>query len=649
MSKADADSPVLLLACRKIANQHLAVLLDNLFNNTDETLQEIVEKETSPDLRVRYAESMQKLRANRAAIVSGFESNFNSLYQGKSKRQAPPGDADSARLGKFSVDSLALVDDDALEEQIAVNNMIAAAMNRFQPPLRALKARYAVLLNAEEINDDECPVFPKAIKEAFGQAIRTVDLDILIKLTLYKLFDRFVLTQLGEMYKELNQYLVKSGILPDFKGTASRPRSEEYQQRHSLEHLQQELAAVTAASAGFGANVAGGGFGGGGFSAAGIPGLGAQGAGFSGAGAPGVGGGGAMGNASPIDSESLFNMLRQLLVMQQPAVHMAEHAAIHYETRDVVSALDNLQRTAPAGDFREVSEAGRGGQLRSNLVDVISQQRGDLESGAINAADSATVDLISMLFDVIFEDEDLPDRAKALIARLQIPLLKVAIIDPKLFEDKAHPARKLLNALTEAGVIAGEGGSGDGDTLYFKMESVVQSILLDFTDDVTLLGRLLEDFNIFLDAERARCKAGEQEKIQAAEARENRVRVQAAIEPAIALRVGDLVLPSKVQAMLDGPWRQVLQTIGEREKMDSEHWRQALGLVEELVWSLSHKETPQERQQTPRRIPMLVRDLRRELETNSDWSKDDTDAFFQNLEAYHLAILRGQRLKTRKE
>ena len=473
MSKADADSPVLLLACRKIANQHLAVLLDNLFNNTDETLQEIVEKETSPDLRVRYAESMQKLRANRAAIVSGFESNFNSLYQGKSKRQAPPGDADSARLGKFSVDSLALVDDDALEEQIAVNNMIAAAMNRFQPPLRALKARYAVLLNAEEINDDECPVFPKAIKEAFGQAIRTVDLDILIKLTLYKLFDRFVLTQLGEMYKELNQYLVKSGILPDFKGTASRPRSEEYQQRHSLEHLQQELAAVTAASAGFGANVAGGGFGGGGFSAAGIPGLGAQGAGFSGAGAPGVGGGGAMGNASPIDSESLFNMLRQLLVMQQPAVHMAEHAAIHYETRDVVSALDNLQRTAPAGDFREVSEAGRGGQLRSNLVDVISQQRGDLESGAINAADSATVDLISMLFDVIFEDEDLPDRAKALIARLQIPLLKVAIIDPKLFEDKAHPARKLLNALTEAGVIAGEGGSGDGDTLYFKMESVV--------------------------------------------------------------------------------------------------------------------------------------------------------------------------------
>src|SRR6185369_5184698 len=46
-----------------------------------------------------------------------------------------------------------------------------------------------------------------------------------------------------------------------------------------------------------------------------------------------------------------------------------------------------------------------------------------------NQLESMTIELVAMLFDFIFETKDLPDGIKALLARLQIPVLKAAMLD----------------------------------------------------------------------------------------------------------------------------------------------------------------------------------------------------------------------------
>ena len=69
---------------------------------------------------------------------------------------------------------------------------------------------------------------------------------------------------------------------------------------------------------------------------------------------------------------------------------------------------------------------------------------------AIDRAESDAIDIVSMLFDFILGDKTLPDRLKALIARLQIPMVKVAILDDSFFSKNAHPARQLLNELAYA-------------------------------------------------------------------------------------------------------------------------------------------------------------------------------------------------------
>ena len=61
----------------------------------------------------------------------------------------------------------------------------------------------------------------------------------------------------------------------------------------------------------------------------------------------------------------------------------------------------------------------------------------DLQESAlgsrVNQLESMTIELVAMLFDFIFETKDLPDGIKALLARLQIPVLKAAMLDGAFF------------------------------------------------------------------------------------------------------------------------------------------------------------------------------------------------------------------------
>ena len=61
--------------------------------------------------------------------------------------------------------------------------------------------------------------------------------------------------------------------------------------------------------------------------------------------------------------------------------------------------------------------------------------------------DAVLVDAVAMLFDVVFEEAAIPDRLKAQIARLQIPVLKAAMLDRNFFSQENHPVRRMLDAI----------------------------------------------------------------------------------------------------------------------------------------------------------------------------------------------------------
>ena len=121
-------------------------------------------------------------------------------------------------------------------------------------------------------------------------------------------------------------------------------------------------------------------------------------------------------------------------------------------TANLVDTLTLLQQ----GDMSGLGHSAIGvldqGQLQAGNVNVLRTLKESGAVGDVNQTDGLTLDIVTILFDYILDDPAIPDAMKALIGRLQIPMLKVALFDKALFSKKMHPARRLLDALAAAAV-----------------------------------------------------------------------------------------------------------------------------------------------------------------------------------------------------
>ena len=159
--------------------------------------------------------------------------------------------------------------------------------------------------------------------------------------------------------------------------------------------------------------------------------------------APGYGG---MPGGQYVDPALLLNTLQQVMTIRAGAPSTTPAPA----QREFVDGLTYLQReeaqtlASGASPVWDVGERPSTGILR----DLKAQD----EVADMDHVDQLMIDVVAMMFDYILDDDAIPDAMKALIGRLQIPVLKVAIIDKGVFARKLHPAKQLLNAMAEAAV-----------------------------------------------------------------------------------------------------------------------------------------------------------------------------------------------------
>ncbi|MGH8771260.1 MAG: DUF1631 family protein, partial [Burkholderiales bacterium] len=135
----------------------------------------------------------------------------------------------------------------------------------------------------------------------------------------------------------------------------------------------------------------------------------------------------------------LFAALTQLMASGSPR----GFAPLAEPRTQALSALTEMQR----GNFANLKPLSVG-----DATNVIRDLREAGFGAGLPQMDAMTLDIVAMLFDYILDDKDIPTAMKALIARLQIPVLKVAMLDKKFFAKKSHPARRLLDQLAYAAI-----------------------------------------------------------------------------------------------------------------------------------------------------------------------------------------------------
>nr|WP_279591374.1 DUF1631 family protein [Halospina denitrificans] len=266
-----------------------------------------------------------------------------------------------------------------------------------------------------------------------------------------------------------------------------------------------------------------------------------------------------------------------------------------------------------------------------------------MASGGSGGGDADVINLVSMLFDFILEDRNLPETMKALIARLQAPMVRIALVDPELFERDSHPARRLLNELAGAAMIWSGDASACKDPLYKQMDATVSRVQNEFSDDVAVLESVLDEFTAFMRKDQRRRELVERRLREAEEGRARDEVARRAVSAVIERTVADHDIPGGIQDFLNSGWYRVLKSYHLREGEGGPGWQHQCDLTERLVWTLDPQ--PWVRSTRPtllREIPRVVSGLREGLSA-IDWDPVDIDKWLHELELKHVDVL--QQLK----
>ena len=210
--------PVILVQVRDKAALQLKQALQALFDNADDTLFEMADRATSNLEQNAFFEAMRDLRLKRKSIervyLQKVFEEFSALNQVQSGKSVPT-------LDTVSFDSLSLVQNEELEESVAVDAMVARVMSRDASALAHLSTRLNTLVG-RKVDEKSNPLAPRPLTSAFLDACQVLGVEIKVKLIILKLFEKYVLAHCDQLYAEANQILVAAGVLPELKSALPR-------------------------------------------------------------------------------------------------------------------------------------------------------------------------------------------------------------------------------------------------------------------------------------------------------------------------------------------------------------------------------------------------------------------------------------------
>ena len=585
--------PMPIIKLRDETKEQIKNLLRQLFDNADDALFAMADKAGSNGDQRVYFDSMRELRLQKKYIANAFLQqvmlSFNNINHVETSVEEQD---DSDEL-----DSLCLLKNDELEINVALEGMVSRLRNNVAGHLQDFQKRIESLISAKTIRARVVPASPEILCDAFAFATAELEVDLKAKLVIFKLFERYVLNEMSEVYQQANHSLVQHGILPNLKKQKFANQNTTPKDTNTIQNQQD------------------------------VPVLGKE----------------------QSLSEGQFEQIRMLMHSKGfPGSQSPESYGpnvVFLNQSQLVSTLTKQQfletnslnenKTYQPIDFRELIAAAYANQQGSKPQEPIKYSE----------IDNDIINLVSMLFDFILDDRQLQPTMKALIARLQIPILKVALMDKTFFDRGGHPARKLLNEMASAAIGWSEKTSGQADRLKAKIESVVERILGDFEDNLELFENLLLEFTQFTDLESRRGQLIEQrtkdtEKGKAATELAKKVS-EATINTVIQSKeFNGQEIPDCVITLLTEGWSRVMILDFLKLGEDSSEWKGHQRFIYDLLWTVCPSEDGSEaRGKLLQLIPMVMRRIRQGLQEVS-FDELRLNKLLAELERHHIVTLK---------
>ncbi|MEZ5538889.1 MAG: DUF1631 family protein [Pseudomonadales bacterium] len=617
---------------QNMAQQFGMKVQDLFFQAAEARLQEMMDAAKSNDDQWLLLQMQRELRRQKSAMVAAFKLSLSECFQLFRKDQLGGKDTSQQDMSR----DLSLLADDELEQDIAISSIARRADTRFSEELFGLTQRLAILRGGKKLPDDGNPLGANQFATALQAELQLLKLNIRFTVIFFRVFEKILLENLGELYHSSNAYLKQQGVLPNLRFGAGIVRSRpdaakktstteesadgaaaeqaeagatpqntaevvphparlELTKRVEMETLQnpafqQSLAAERQLYADISrlqqGNVA------------------------ESTHSPSPPSPNSPGSPSSPSSQPSATTAHPQFFSQPAFAGATNTAAAACSSSEVVTALSQLPTLQHAEALS--SDAVPPAMTVEQYQDVARQMRENLgDDKRIAEEDGRIIDLVGMIFEYMLGDKQLPDAVKAVLSYLHTPYLKVAFLERKLFEKPEHSSRQLLDCLAEAGM---RWVNTDGDSqfkVFPKIKSIIRRVLTDFHSDTSLFDELLLEMREFNQKVARSVDVMERRAREKAEGEARLRAVKRRVLHEVRTRMSGYDLPAHIIVLLLHPWLDYLTFISLRYGEDSSQWHEGVGDISEIIWSVQEKSDINERN----RLLMIQESLLHRVQT----------------------------------
>ena len=308
--------------------------------------------------------------------------------------------------------------------------------------------------------------------------------------------------------------------------------------------------------------------------------------------------------------------------------------------RSANGALGFMQPTQPIGPGMTMHS----GEALSGLmaVNLIRAHREELRQASSGKLDHMVIDVVGSLFDQILSDPRVPPHMARQIARLQLPVLRVAMRDSTFFSSRRHPVRRFVNRIASLACAFEEFDDGPGREFVARVRELVQEIVDGDFDQLDLYEIKLQELESFI-ARQTHVEVEKTGALSTLEGKESELRIQQRYMLTLQSALAPLSLPAYLTEFLSQIWSQALVLAVSREGAGADRVKRYKRAARELVMSIQPKGTPTLRKKFLMQLPPLMKDLYEGMKFIG-WSEAAQKEFFGKLLPAHAESLKGQPL-----
>jgi hypothetical protein len=583
-----ANSMALAAQARRSYVEGLLNGLPSVVQAVDHGARVLLSQVADPATNMRRRDVIEDLAKHQGAWLHGTLAALRAALQVGGMSAARPTDSSvsSGRGGIGAGGGLSLVDNDTIEGEILSSRLALAMMDRASWEFTDMRSRMTMLEGRDELDTNDV-LRPHVLARIVANAWRAAGLSHeawrALQSVLHDEFAHFA----EEAYHEVNRLLIQQRVLPEvdlrpfirrsrnaawgnsghtgsgFAATGASPAPPE----QARQEVHDETRLMTRAA----------------------------------------------GLARGADhAEAVLGRLNRLIGRQLPEFASTQQA------RPASQALRSAISDAQQGLAKRLTPTAADGQpvpgvqvSTPMLLEELQQRKQQLKQAATTPVERATIEIVALLFQSILTEERIPAAVRVWFARLQMPVLRVAISEPDFFATTDHPARRLIDRM--GACVMGFDASSmrhAGDIVDKEIKRVVQVVEAYPDTGRRVFQTVLTEFEKFLEHYFKNENEASRKGVSLAQQVEQRETL--AIQYTIELRkmLNEVPVQEGVREFLFHVWADVLAMTAVKFGLQSEETKAMKRTAADLIWSASAKVSREERAEVIRRLPPLLKTLR---------------------------------------